>query len=340
MRGLIAPLVVGAGVLTFAQAPQQPQFTDRVDVSRIVIDARPLDGKGNAILDLTADDFAVRIGNKPVRVESATWVGAGSPDPSAPRVFERALGVETVDRGRLIVFLFQKDLQPVRIIGLMRILFRAKTFVETLGPDDRVAIVSFDSHLKIWVDFTNDKPELLRILDRGLLLERPKVLGESTAAISLTRRLSQSEGRKTYPFEKALRLLGEALEPLPGSKSIVLFGHGFGELTPMGVMADNEYDEALVALNRARAAVFSIDVTQADGHSLEVNLQSVSEETGGFYERSFHHPDRTVRRLVGALAGYYVLFVESPGRSFQWEELSVKLIRRDGTVLARSATQP
>jgi VWFA-related protein len=326
-------------VAALAQTSQQPQFTDRVDVSRIVVDARPLDSKGNAILGLTVDDFAVKIHNQPVRVESATWVGAGSSDVQRPPAVDARVPVEPLEHGRLIVFLFQKDLEPLRIIGLMKILFRAKTFVETLGPDDRVAIVSFDSHLKIWVDFTNDKVELLRILDRGLLLERPKAIGESTAAVSLTRQLSQSEGRKTYPVEKALRLLGEALEPLPGSKSIVLFGHGFGHLTPTGVMMDNEYDDALVALNHARAAVFSIDVTQADGHSLEVGLQSVSEETGGFYERTFHHPDRTVRRLVGALAGYYVLFVESPGRSFEWEELSVKLTRRDGTVLARSAVQ-
>jgi hypothetical protein len=254
-------------------------------------------------------------------------------------VFERGLEADTVERGRLIVFLFQKDLHPSRIIGLMKILFRAKTFVETLGPDDRVAIVSYDSHLKIWVDFTNDRAELLRILDRGLLLERPKRLGENIASISLTRQLSQGEGRKAYPFEKALRLVGEALEPLPGSKSIVLFGHGFGQLTPMGVMVDDEYGDALAALSRARAAVFSIDVTQADGHSLEVGLQSVSEQTGGFYERTYHHPDRTVRRRVGALAGDYVLFVESPGRSFGWEELSVKLTRQNGTVLARSAAQ-
>ena len=339
MRSLALLLVVATSAAALAQTAQPPQFTDRVDVSRIVVDARPLDGKGNAILGLSADDFAVRIGNKPAHVESATWIGAESSEVLGPPVVDAPMPSGALPRGRLIVLLFQKDLQPTRIIGLMRILFRAKTFVETLGSDDRVAIVSFDSHLKIWVDFTNDKVELLRILDRGLLLEKPKALEESTAAISLTGWLSQSEGRKAYPFERALRLLGEALETLPGSKSIVLFGHGFGELTRMGVMMDNEYDDAVVALNRARAAVFSIDVTQADGHSLEVALQSVSEQTGGFYERTFHHPDRSVRRLVGALAGYYVLFVESPDRTFKWEELSVKLTRRDGTVLAREAIQ-
>jgi hypothetical protein len=70
-----------------------------------------------------------------------------------------------------------------------------------------------------------------------------------------------------------------------------------------------------------------------------VGLQSVSEETGGFYERSFHFPDRTVRRLVGALAGHYVLLVEPVEIPGEWSDLSVKLTRRDGTVLASTATQ-
>jgi hypothetical protein len=85
--------------------------------------------------------------------------------------------------------------------------------------------------------------------------------------------------------------------------------------------------------------VFSIDVTQADYHSLEVGLQAVSEETGGFYERSFHFPDRTVQRLAGALAGHYVLLVEPVEVPREWSDLSVKLTRHGGTVLARTAAQ-
>jgi VWFA-related protein len=347
MRALLAGLAVAAlTAAAYAQNPQQPRFSDAVDVRRIVVDARALDGMGRAIPGLTEEDFVVKIAGKAARVESATWVGAGATDAPGGGPPRSTLPVASAARpdampsaGRLIVFLFQKDLEPSRIIGLMRMLFRAKTFLDTLGPDDRVAVVSFDSHLKIWVDFTRDRAEVERIFSRGLLLERPRVLGEPASEISLTRELSQAEGRRAYPTEKALLLLGEALEPLPGSKSIVLFGHGFGRYTSTGVIMEREYGAALAALQRARAAVFSIDVTQADYHSLEVGLQSVAQETGGFYERSLHFPDRTVNRLVGALAGYYVLLVESPEEIREWSELSVRLTRRDGTVLARTAAQ-
>ncbi len=339
MRTLVAILVAGAAAALSAQNPQEPRFAQSVDVTRVVVDVRALDNMGQAIAGLGPEDFAVRVAGKPARVESATWVGAGQ-QPTLPAADDAAHPDGAIpEAGRLIVFLFQKDLEPSRIIGLMRILFRAKTFLETLGPDDHVAVVSFDSHLKIWADFTNDRAEVRRILERGLLLERPRAIGEGTGRISLTRELSQAEGRRAYPMEKALLLIGEALEPLPGTKSIVLFGHGFGRYTRDGVQMEHGYGEALAALQRARAAVFSIDVTQADYHSLEVGLQSVSQETGGFYERSFHFPDRTVRRLVGALAGHYVLLVESPQEVSEWSELSVKLTRRSGTVLARTAAQ-
>jgi VWFA-related protein len=335
----LGPLALTVIVAVPAVAQQPPRFRDRIDDARIVVDARVLDSQGRAIPGLTADDFTVRIRNQPAHVESATWVGAGA-EATAPAIDGRPLAQEAIPQGRLIVFLFQKDLEPTRIIGLMRMLFRAKTFLDTLGPDDRVAVVSFDSHLKIWTDFTNDRDDVRRIFDRGLLLERPKPIGEPASPISLTRELTQAEGRRAYPIEKALLLLGQALEPLPGTKSIVLFGHGFGRFTANGVLMEHGYEEALAALQRARAAVFSIDVTQADYHSLEAGLQSVSQETGGFYERSFTFPDRTVQRLAGALAGHYVLLVEAPEEISEWAELSVKLTRgRRGTVLARTAAQ-
>ena len=319
IRTAMTALVIGVTAAGAAadNSQQPPRFRDRVAVARIVVDARVLDSQGRAIPGLTADDFGVRIRNRPARVESATWVGAGS-DAATPTADGRSVVDQTIPNGRLIVFLFQKDLEPVRIIGLMRMLFRAKTFLDTLGADDRIAVVSFDSHLKIWTDFTNDRAAVRRIFDRGLLLEHPKPIGEPASPISLTRELTQAEGRRAYPIEKALLLLGQALEPLPGTKSIVLFGHGFGRFTGNGVLMEHGYEEALAALQRARAAVFSIDVTQADYHSLEVGLQSVSEETGGFYERSFQFPDRTVQRLAGALAGHYVLLVKASDAISEW----------------------
>jgi len=218
----------------------------------------------------------------------------------------------------------------------MQMLFKSRNFLETLTSSDRVAILSFDSHLKIWCDFTNDRARLDRVLAHGILFERPAAVEASTAP-SLIERLDTKTARRAYGIERALELIGEALELLPGSKSLVLIGHGFGRLTLGGVRMENDYDNARRALVAARTSVFSLDVTNADYHSLEAGLELVSEQTGGFYARTHIFPDQAMRRLSGALAGYYVLFVETQETRRRTHDIDVTLTRRRGRVLATSS---
>ena len=320
-------------------AQQLPRFAERVDVVRIIVDARVLDDSGNAVLGLTADDFKVSIDGTIARVETATWVGAHATDLDAGSLESIPLSGAgaPIGLGRLLVFLFQKDLEPSRIVGLMRMLVRSRDVLETLTPNDRVAILSFDSHLKIWTDFTNDHERLHRVLAHGLLFEGPPaVLAASTP--SLVERLSPDRGRRTYDIERALELIGEALEPLPGSKLLVLIGHGFGRFSSGGVTMENGYGAARRALVASRTAVFSLDVTDADYHSLEGGLKLISEQTGGFYARTHLFPDLAMQRLSGAIAGYYVLYVEKRESQRTTRDLEVQLTHRKGHVLAASAS--
>ena len=332
-------LVVALACVPLAAQHPPPRFHERIDVARVVIDARAVDDRGNPIVGLSADDFAVKIDRKPCRVETASWIGerdAMTPAMSAESASPDALPEPSRRPGRLVVFLFQRDLEPSRIAGLMRMLMRSRDFLGTLGPDDRVAVLSFDSHLKVWSDFTNDHARLDQILGHGVLLERPPAV-EQNADPSLLEHLDAGDARHAYGMERALLLIGRALEPLPGSKSIVLIGHGFGRYTPDGVFMEADYEPARRALVSARASVFSLDVTDADYHSLEAGLQMVSEETGGFYARTHIFPGQAMRRLSGALAGYYVLFIEAPGERLGEHNVEVKLLHRRGSVLATSS---
>ena len=335
-------LVAAAAVLAWsvtasAQVPQPPRgYAERVEVARVVVDARVLDAAGRAVIGLGANDFIVKIDGKPARVESALWVGGD--EPHAGKSPPTSTSLEGADRsppGRLIVLLFQKSMERSRIVGLMRMLIETRSFLDTLGPGDRVAVLSFDSHLKVWTDFTDDRERLRRILQRGVLLERPLPL-QPAAGFSLVERLKPEEGRRASSIEQGLALIANALEPLPGAKSIVLVGHGFGRLGYTGVTMEYDYEPARRALLAARASVFSLDVTDADYHSLEAGLQLVSEETGGFFARTHLFPALAMRRLAGALAGYYVLFVEKPESRRRTHQLDVRLTRGPGTVLARS----
>ena len=333
--GVCACAVTALGSLAGAQVPQP---VERVEVARIIIDARVVDEQGSPFLGLEPADFDVRIGGRQVRVESAPWIG-GAPVPPTRRSTVTAAGraIEFWNQGRLVVFVVQKSLVPVRARGLLRLLQQVGSLLERLNPDDHVAVLLFDFHLKIWLDFTNDFDAVRTMLAEQVMFGTPP--GVVPGDVSLIPRLSQEAGRRTYRIEEALHSLGDALEPLPGAKSIVLIGHGFGELTAnlnmFGSRLDRRYAEAQAALQVARAAVFSLDTTDAAYHTFEHGLQLVAEDTGGFFVRTNLSSRRAVERVGNALAGHYVLFTERPELEAGTHRIEVKLRGRKGRVFAR-----
>ena len=109
-------------------------------------------------------------------------------------------------------------------------------------------------------------------------------------------------------------LVGNALLPIPGPKTMVLFGWGLGVYTPVGVVMTRDYMPAKRALEASRTSVFSMDISDADYHSLEVGLGKVSADTGGFYAKTHIFPTIGMRKLERAISGHYVLVVKRPER--------------------------
>ena len=387
-RGWLAAAMLFSAAVGHA-AQQQPVVTERVDVSRVLIDVRVIGDEGEVVSWLGPDDFEVRIGGESVDVESALWLGAdGSgwalpsdevevwtggepgdvesalwPDeaesgwvPMPSDDFEVRTGepgdVESAwvdadeldwaplpstdlaaalaprDRRQLVVFFVQKSLEADRALGLLRLLQDSDRLLAGVGPDDRVAVVSFEHHFKLWLDFTADLERARQVLAWDVMHEDPPVL-EPQAEPSIVAGIDQAEGRKIWHVEDALRRLGEVLEPLPGSKSVVLIGYGFDH--------GFRYERAVDALDAARAAVFSLDVTQADYHTFEHALRDVSHHTGGLFLTTFHYPRRAIERIVRAVfSGRYVLFTRAPELEPGSYSIDVELRWGDGRVLARS----
>lgn len=330
-------VLCAAAALAARQDQQRPRYTERVEVGRVLVDARVMTDRGEPIRGLEPEDFRVRIDGDDARVESALWVEGGAVDRDGVPLPSTGLrgAVETARPGRLIVFLFQKDLEPSRIVGLMRMLILARSFLDTFTPSDRVAVVSFDYHLKIWVDFTNELEQVRRIFERGILFERPGPIEESSAP-SLVSRLDPARAKRAYSMEEALLEIADALEPLPGAKSLVIVGHGWGRLHGSTLWFDREYGPAVEAFQAGRVTVFTLDTTDADHHTLEAGLISVAEETGGFFERTHLFSQHALDRLAGALTGHYVLFVEKPVAPIGYHRIEVDLTRVKGTVYAKS----
>jgi VWFA-related protein len=315
----------------------QRSFVERVDVSRVLIDARVLDDKGHALPDLRPGDFAVTIDGDPVRVESVEWIESGEAEiESEVADADKGTATHQLD-GRLIVVLVQKDLEPKRVVGLMVILKVIEPLLRQLRPSDRVAVLSFDSRLRVWTDFTSDVDRVRELLTRDVLLRFPLPV-IAAAEPSLLARLDLTPRKQTGGFEDSLRMIGEALEHLPGAKAVLLLGYGFGRFDPhtLGATMMPSYDDARVALQQARASVFSLNVTQAHFNSLQAGLQRVAAATGGFYASTYEFPTLAMERVVHALRGYYVLFVDKPKAKAGEHRIDVRLAGRSGSVFARS----
>jgi VWFA-related protein len=316
-----------------------PRLLDRVEVSRVVIDARIVDGSGRPVLGLKPENFRVEVDGEPIRLDSVDWIGGGRKEPAAapetPTVLLPDEDGEDPPPGRLTVILFQRDLERSRITGFMKTRKLLTAFVDDLGPDDYAAVLSFDSRLRPHIDLTSDRARLRHVLLNKVLVQWPPPV-EPGPPPSLLARIDPRAAADAATPEKALLLIARALEPLPGAKSIVWVGWGMGSLGGGFFSMGPEYQEAARALSRSRTSVFALDVTEADYHTLELGLQQVAEDTGGFYERAYTTPIAAVNRIAHAISGYYVLsFDKPPGRSGT-HKVSVSLVGRKGTVLARN----
>jgi hypothetical protein len=321
---------------TLQQPHQAPYVMERVEVERVMIDARVV-GRGDPRPDLKPADFRVKVDGRVVPVESVHWTSGGTPyaEGLSPEHASR-LGASATLRGRLIVFFFQKDLEPSRTPGLMRMIHEASRMLDTLHPGDLVSVVSFDSHLKLWTDFTDDRVVLRRAIEHSILFQdRPPEIPQG-AFPSLAAAFDPGAAVRAGTPEKGLLVLAEALRALPGAKTMAYFGWGLGRLTPLGVRMEADYGPAAAALLDSRTAVFTLDVTNADYHSLEVGLQQVAFDTGGFYARTHDFSATAMKRLGRALTGHYVLVFERPPLPRGAHRVEVDLVGVPGEVFAKS----
>jgi VWFA-related protein len=308
MRRLLLPALLIAAASTV-----RAQYNEAITVSRALVDVRVTDSLGNAITTLGPADFDVRIDGKPAVVESATWI-----DEDAPRVFAD----ETVDEaagetdatlvlpppGRLLVFFIQTDFarNRVRLQGQMNFRHYAEDLIENLGPNDRVAVFSFDSHLKFRSDFTADKEALTDAVRQSVRIDFPPP-PPTVPSPSLAKRLDRTAMKRAASSEAGLLLVANALSGIPGPKSLLLMGWGLGVRQGGMVGMRREWTAARRALDAARVSIFALDTTYADYHDLELGLQAAAEQTGGFYAKTHQFARGAISRLQRTLAGHYEL---------------------------------
>jgi VWFA-related protein len=291
----------------------QGQFRERVVVERVLLDLRIVDSHGEPIAGLGPGDVRVSVDGTPATVDSLRWISGTTPYSEGLAPAQAAAnGVAAAAAGRLIVFFFQKDLMASRSLGLLRMKREAARLLASLESEDRVAVASFDTHLRLWTDFTTDRARLRHIVERSILFDEESRRLPATGTPSLVASYDAEAARDAASPEQALMVLARALSPVPGTKSLAFFGFGLGHSSGGLLSMATEYEAARQALREARTVVFCLDITDADAHSLEAGLQQLADDTGGFYAKTRDFPNLAMNRLERALEGYYSLAFMKP----------------------------
>jgi VWFA-related protein len=343
---LASPTIAMALIIALAptdRAQEKSDVEEEVEVGRVIVDVRVVDRHARPIRDLDMKDFTVTVDGRPVRVESAEWlVGANAPLAGLPEEELRRVEDEQGERfpSRLIVLFFQRHMLPSRMVGLMVMLDRAREFVETLGPNDRVAILTFDSHLRLFSDFTNDREALAEMIRRRIVPYRPPPYPEAGPFPSLARHFDHEAARRAASPEEALLITARALAPLKGSKTLLYIGWGMGVVQGGAVQMRPEYGPARKALLDARVSVFPLDVTRADYHTLEGPLIRVARDTGGYYMKTFYSSYFAMNSIAGVISGRYELVFEKPDLPPNQHFIRIKLTPEARSRLAREKRKP
>jgi hypothetical protein len=360
VRGLLPPpfllawaAALLAGGQLAAQAPPAPApeelstFGEEITVRIATVAVRAVDDRGTPLPGLGPADFRVRVGKAEVPVLAVDWIGTdgGAGDPADAFLaggevigeLPAPAAAAPAPAKRVVVFVQADIAAPqVRTKGHLQSLPYVRELLDGLAAADEVAVVSFDSHLKLRLDFTRERTAaadaVLDAIRFGSPAPRARVRG---AGSSLARAFDDRAAFEAATPEKALEVTALALRDLPGEKVMVYLGWGLGRYGAGGVRMTPDYAPAVAALDAARTAVFVLDITDASSHSLEIGLQQVAAQSGGTYDRMSTFPAQAAGRLARTLTGHYLLTLDASALPADGALRIALASRRDGRVLAR-----
>lgn len=339
-----AVLLLAALLPTLAAAQDsklEDQFGEEITVSLISMTVRAVDGQGRPITGLGPEDFRVRVGKKEVPVVGVDWFSAGeaAPLPSGTPADPAVETQSAQPAGKLVVFWVQADFHPTRVRGQLRLWPYIDEFIKTLHPADRMAVISYDSHLHLRQDFTQDLETIHAAIYRGML-HGDSEPGAGSGEVSLIGSFDFQAATDAASPERALEVTADAFAQLPGEKIIVYLGWGLGRFGSFGVQMTPAFHPAVRALRRANIPVFVLDVTSADYHSLEAGLETVAYATGGTYQKTHVLTGLATGFLAQAISGHYVVTIDPETVPSKGGEVTVELRerRKGASVITRPLT--
>ena len=358
---LIALCGLGRAAAAQDQAPQgqgaqgqnpQGQFTGKVNVNEVLLDVLVTDAKGNVIVGLDKSDFVVRENGNPVDLTGATFYSNRRLLESNSTLAKQGVSTEqgTEDRYFILFFEDQKDTAqeaPRLISQQLEAAKRARGWVDgDMQPNDWVAVVSYDTRLKVQQDFTHDRKALIAAIGDAVKAKDPE--GNYPSRIDTTKPSllaglpkGQELRNKTPKIYDALQAIARSAGNIRGRKNLLLFTFGlpanettFGQFVP-----DKRYFLPTVnALNANNVAVYSLDLTPpAVEHTLSDSLNLMSNDTGGRYFFNVTNFSTPLDQIAKENNGYYLLSYQSeqPAGKSGFQNVTVTTTNPEFRVKAR-----
>lgn len=79
LAGLLFVAAPGAARAQEETLPDTPQFAERVEVARVLMDLRIVDDRGGPLVGLGKEDIRVSVDGKPAAVDSLRWISSDTP---------------------------------------------------------------------------------------------------------------------------------------------------------------------------------------------------------------------------------------------------------------------
>jgi VWFA-related protein len=329
-------------------AQDEPRIEAEVDVNLVQLDVTVTDRKGSQILGLERDDFIVTENGHPVEVDTIDYFTnrrlLDSPENQA------AFKVERVRDERYFVIMFHTIPDPAFRSVLQNDIQMARRaameFVKNqLRSEDLVAIAGYDIRLKVYSDLTADRKQLLEAIDEVVTFSNGiSTMPESPVENGILANIDMKKMiNRTGRVYDGIRLLADALDPIPARKVLILFSPGIGEPSAFNAQVpENDkvwFDPMMEAIQKANVTIYPMHLLRnVRYHAAEANLVTMANETGGEYYRQATSFEMPMTLVENENNGYYMLsyYVEPAGNN-RPVRLEVKLKNPEFVVKTRSA---
>jgi VWFA-related protein len=337
-----------------AQEEPQGQFGETVDVSEVLLDVLVTDAQGNVIIGLGPEDFVVKENGKPVELTDVTFYSNRRLVESSAGVLAKSgVKIDEIPEDRYFILLFDDQKKnapeaPRLLSQQMEAARRAKGWVEgELSPGDWVAVVSYDSRLKVQQDFTRDQRALIDAINDAIKGKDPEqhyagriAENKSPSLLAGLPRGKELRDRTPTIFE-ALQQIARAASNIRGRKNLLLFTNGLpGRIDSFGqYLPDPRYFKPTSqALNDANVAAYTIDLVPSEAeHTLSDSLNQLADETGGRYFFNFVNFSTPLDQITEENNGYYLLAYRSTHKAGEkgFQPVEVETTSREFKVKAR-----